>query len=591
MPFVFFVLSLLVFLIGIRTSLKSLKNQTKYRSLNPLHLFVLGVFSALYLALFPLDFIPQAHGVFASLLLPLYHTLQVMLAGYDFQNLYLFYGIGSALSRLYYLYFALLFFIAPLSTFGFILSFFENIHSYLRFSFLRKRNLYVFSCLTERSLVLAASIRTDFPDAVLVFMNVSNQEKEELHDLKIQANGLSAVTFSKEITDLSIRAYQNSQISFYCTSEDESLNLDTALTLIHQLRHREQTNLYVFSTSEEGRLLLDATDFGEMRVRRFHPDRALAQSVIFNHPITQDAIFRNGVNSISALIVGFGGYGKEITKALLWCGQLPNHFLSLHILDRNPAVFSAFQSECPEILEKNGNTTLGEARYQMNFYSGMDVSSYQLHEAIAGLTDTTVVYVSLGNDEINIETAIKLRILFARHQCYPIIRAVVHSTIKADTLSGTGLVNFKQEDYQIEFIGSHREQLSYRFIDNQELEAQGLACHLAYTHRKDEESIEAWQNRQLAATQDFNQSEYLRNSSIATAIHQRYRQAEGVNKETDAIFEHMRWNAYMRTEGYIYSGSPDSSSRNDKAKMHHNLHPYEQLDAESRKKDSVIVDA
>ena len=35
--------------------------------------------------------------------------------------------------------------------------------------------------------------------------------------------------------------------------------------------------------------------------------------------------------------------------------------------------------------------------------------------------------------------------------------------------------------------------------------------------------------------------------------------------------EHKRWNAHMRSEGYVFSGSEDASSRNDLAKMHHNL--------------------
>ena len=66
------------------------------------------------------------------------------------------------------------------------------------------------------------------------------------------------------------------------------------------------------------------------------------------------------------------------------------------------------------------------------------------------------------------------------------------------------------------------------------------------------------------------------------------REDELTEEERDRIekLEHRRWNAYMRSEGYIYSGSPDKSSRNDLAKMHHDLVDFGSLSDEDRRKDS-----
>ena len=60
--------------------------------------------------------------------------------------------------------------------------------------------------------------------------------------------------------------------------------------------------------------------------------------------------------------------------------------------------------------------------------------------------------------------------------------------------------------------------------------------------------------------------------------------------ERDGIeqLEHRRWNAYMRSEGYVYSGSPDKSSRNDLAKVHHNLIDFCGLSEEVKRKDSRV---
>ena len=102
--------------------------------------------------------------------------------------------------------------------------------------------------------------------------------------------------------------------------------------------------------------------------------------------------------------------------------------------------------------------------------------------------------------------------------------------------------------------------------------------------------------------EEFWQYEYNYRSSMASAIHMKARIAcavPGADKEESQIseterdiiekLEHRRWNAYMRSDGYIYSGSPDKSSRNDLAKMHHNLVDFDVLTEEDKRKDSAIA--
>jgi hypothetical protein len=54
------------------------------------------------------------------------------------------------------------------------------------------------------------------------------------------------------------------------------------------------------------------------------------------------------------------------------------------------------------------------------------------------------------------------------------------------------------------------------------------------------------------------------------------------------VLEHRRWNAYMRSEGYVFSGSTDKKSRNDLAKMHHDLVNFADLSEEEKRKDSSV---
>jgi hypothetical protein len=96
----------------------------------------------------------------------------------------------------------------------------------------------------------------------------------------------------------------------------------------------------------------------------------------------------------------------------------------------------------------------------------------------------------------------------------------------------------------------------------------------------------------------FWQYDYNYKSSMASAIHRKMKalcQIPGIEKKPEErteeelwsirILEHRRWNAYMRSEGYVYGGTVERSGRNDMAKMHNCLVPFEQLPYEEQIKD------
>lgn len=108
-----------------------------------------------------------------------------------------------------------------------------------------------------------------------------------------------------------------------------------------------------------------------------------------------------------------------------------------------------------------------------------------------------------------------------------------------------------------------------------------------------------WKRIEIAKTAEAKKSfrfEYNYRSSIAKAIHKRLRKALGFRPDiTDKPWEkmtyddkvelgkieHVRWNAYMRTEGYGYS-----STRNDLTRVHHNLVPVDKLSNDDLRKDA-----
>ena len=230
----------------------------------------------------------------------------------------------------------------------------------------------------------------------------------------------------------------------------------------------------------------------------------------------------------------------------------------------------------------NGVRIPGEAEYTIRIHSGIDVTTKTFADEITRLTDATYVFVSLGSDERNIRTAVDLRMTFERMRIRPVVQTIVFDPGEKAALQG--VTNYRGQTYDIEFLGDLTTSYSEAVIMNSELEADALRRHLRWGREE-----------------EFWQYEYNYNSSVASALHLKARIACGVpgaekreeeltdeQRKTIEMLEHRRWNAYMRSEGYVYSGSQEKSSRNDLAKMHHDLVDYSSLSEEDKRKDSRV---
>jgi hypothetical protein len=279
-----------------------------------------------------------------------------------------------------------------------------------------------------------------------------------------------------------------------------------------------------------------------------------------------------------------GRHGTEMAKALAWFGQMDGYELQINAFDKDPLAEEKFVALVPELMspDYNGVTVEGEAQYSIKIHSGYDVDTASFAEEIYKIKNASYVLVALGNDDVNISTAVKLRMYFERMQIHPIIQAIVYSSEQKRAL--TGVKNFKGQAYDVDFIGDMESSYIVDVIINSELEEDALQRHLKW-----------------GVEDDFWNFEYNYRSSIASAIHMRAKikcGIEFVGKKTEdltqeerdkiEVLEHKRWNAYMRSEGYVFSGSPEKSSRNDLAKMHHDLVDFASLTEEEKRKDSSV---
>ena len=551
-----------------------------------------GVFAAAFFMFIPIHIATgdgSLTGTFRAVFLSLFNSMQVFALGCEFGCVEE--GLSTApesLQMIYQLWISLIFTVAPIFTFGFVLSMFKNVSAYFKYLRSYFNDVYVFSELNDRSIVLANDIKTKNKKASIVFTDVFEGNEEKIYELIEQAKKLGAICFKKDILIVNFKRHsKNRSLSFFAIGNNETENLNQSLKLIESYRNRENTHIYIFSTKIESELLLTAIDKGKIKVRRINEVKSLINRILYERgEIIFDRASRDdsGNKNISAVVIGMGNHGTEMVKALTWYGQMVGYTLKINAFDKDPLAREKFVALVPELMspEYNGVVIEGESQYTISIHSDMDVNTISFADEISKITDASYVFVALGNDDVNINTAVNLRMYFERMKIHPVIQTVVYNTPQKKALEG--IKNYRGQAYDIEFVGDIESSYTENVIIDSELEEDALKRHLKWG--KEEE---------------FWTYEYNYRSSTASAIHMRARIKCGIPGATKSedeltaeerdiieVLEHRRWNAYMRSEGYVFSGSKEKSSRNDLAKMHHDLVDFASLTEEEKRKDGSV---
>lgn len=528
-------------------------------------------------------------GIWRSFFLSVFHAMQVFTIGCDYEVV--LDGLTACpdgVAVTFQVWATTLYVLAPIFTFGFVLSLFKNLSAFLKLALAYFKELYVFSELNEKSLVLATDIKKTNPKAAIVFTDVFDDNVERTCELIDAAKRIGAICFEKDILALDYGKHSaGTGIYFFAIGMDETENMTQSLKLIERHRQRKNTHVYIFSTGVEGELLLTAVDKGAVKVRRINDVQALINRTLYEqgHLLFESAKEgEDGKKHICAVVIGLGKYGVAMLKALAWFGQMDGYQLEIHAFDQDPLAEEKFTALAPELMAPayNGVEVEGEAQYRITIHSGMDVDTITFANEVSKLTNATYVIVALGDDDVNIKTAVNLRMYFERAKIHPVIQSIVYNSQQKIALEG--IKNYRGQAYDIRFIGDLESSYTQDVIIDSELEEEALRIHMKWGKEE-----EFW-------TYQYNYC-----SSVASAIHMRARircGIPGADKREEAltdeerngieVLEHRRWNAYMRAEGYVFSGSKDKKSRNDLAKMHHDLVDFSSLTEEEKRKDSKV---
>ncbi|MDE7454106.1 MAG: hypothetical protein K2N22_06835 [Clostridia bacterium] len=583
------------------------KTVKKRSVITPYNIFLIGFFAASAVMAFPVFYCFKFNddGTFLRVLksvgISIINSLQTFFLNADFMNIKDAVSESGAVAKswatAYTTYFAALYVAAPFLTFAFILSFFKDFLAKLKYALYSGADIYVLSEINERSLALANDILENGGKGrkLVVFTDVYGEAEENTAELIAEAKKLGAVCLKSDITELRLkRADKNHKRKFYFIGENEDENLKQALELIDRCKgvknyDNYDTQFFVFANSTESEVFLDSIDNGNMKVRRITEYRNTILNTLRSHSIFKDAVQKGGIKQINLVIIGIGNYGAELLKTVCWLGQMPGYEVTVHAFDKDNAE-EKFKVSAPEFLEMSGKRIDGEPYYNLVFHNSIDIKSSAFCDELSKIDDVTSVYVALGNDELNIETAVKVRTLFGRaniksESAIPPVYTIVFNAVKSGIFKQRGgLKSMSGKDYNIEFIDGIGSQFRLEVIEQTALEKEGLNCHLKWS--KTSEDIEEDKKK-------YEKYEYYRKSSIAESAHKAAMielglygvDGNGNATEEIAVCEHNRWSAYMRAEGYVYGKKKD-----DIANTHGDLKPYKKL-GEEQKKDFLVKSA
>lgn len=598
--------------------------------------------------------------------------------------------------------------LAPFLTFTNVLAFFGAAFGTLRLRFCYFRKVCIMSELNVQSLALAQDIRarSHWPRPLIVFADVFARNEEADYELRQQARQINGICLKNDAVHLKFSSGCR-EVEIFLIGNNETENIAQAKALTEKHKDKDlDISIYVYASAPYADHILDSLDLGDhmlnskfqtwlrekpedilygsewmsrkipmgdnFTVRRIDPvDMLVRQVLVMNDYNDYKEIHTAAAEdkTVSVTLLGMGRYGSHFLKTAVWFYQRYGYRVEINVFDlgeKNGDPEHRLAQECPELLSKARAAEDDEAQYDIRFFTGVDCRSDVFRNAVLAdecdrLGKTKLVFIALGDDDTNIQTAMTVRTLFDQLHLQqgrkptdtPFIYTLVYddqkvSNLKANSLT-EGLKNHKDESYSIRFVGALEAQYSYETIEkNSQREAEAFKWHLDWARKESQlrnyyehtpPKVTAQEQEDIARFRaeldaelaqsgvvgpewydadliwkdpksgkekvnvqklkekavQYMKYAYYRNSSIAKAFHK-----EAIDKLPDRypehwdlcsceacrikrITEHMRWNAYIRSQGF--SVNPYNDRRYTRGKLHPDLKPWKDIPCRERYKD------
>ena len=395
------ILTLLIFAVGVMLVILNRKDLKRV-----VRILGVCVFLMLMSAIYP-SFAEEAYAIG----LTLFESMCAMLLNANLGDLLEnFNSFNVAYIGIYKTVLLVLLIIAPLFTVGITLSFFSEKFVRLIYRIRSEfRDTYLFSAINERTLCIAEDVAETDRKVVIAFaLRISEDDIDAESLARIKKIG--AYLINDDITQIkhSLRHTRN----YYLLDTNDSENLEAGLR-IYQRYNKERTdkvNMWLYTKNEISEVIFDHL-YETFNVRLINEEGLIARTLATNYPVF-DAV-KDG--RLSILIVGGGHIGLEILRTMTMCSCLGEDIkVDINVIDLNG-------EKSKDIFEK-ASPCLAE-KWNINFHSA-DVKSVSIANVLNGI-DPTYIVICLGNETLNMETALYIRRKYGITDGFPRIHALI----------------------------------------------------------------------------------------------------------------------------------------------------------------------
>lgn len=530
-------------------------------------------------------------------------------------------------SRISGIFFILLTILTPIAFGGMVASFFEGAFAFIRY-FITKNfcDIYYFSDLNEKSVLLAKDIHENQKHSLIVFCN-KNKEIDSALLQEAKYNGFILTTRN----ELDFVKYSKRKHCFFEMKNSEIKNVSDVSAILCEF----QKIFNKCSEEKQNRILVNNKIYllaeNETSYEVINKLQKCVNVIILNrykwafyNVLVKKPLYdclKGGRKDFSITVVGAGKCSVEIIKACVWCTQLGQDYSTkINVIDKNARVIeNRLKKECPELIS---NT------YNINFYD-CDITTADFYKLLeTQCADTNYITVATGSDDDNLNIAIELRRFYLcaspEYDNKPVINVYIENddylqSVQEILHSTSHASDDKDESYYLDTFGSDKEFYSYSMFDDSDIEKLALNSSCVYAAKRDLLNVK---------TDYYGRPEIERNSNRANAIHLIYKlyllgyriikkadaNEEQINNSekllselktiidgeiSDEEFKNLnskrtqlariekeRWNAFYRTEGWC--GIPYdkwtefykkyNKQKNYSLKQHVCVCPYEKLE-------------
>ena len=484
---------------------------------------------------------------------------------------------------------------------GFIIEALDQPFQRIRMSLYKRRYTYLFSEYNDKTLALAESL-PDRAGKNIVF--ISKSSELSLADRE-NIESIGGLWIDQPIREL-IRKYKNHsegmELFLFDVAEEERLTeLDEVCRDLTE-HFQMAIKIYVELSETPWDLYDDCVkrynlgNKNPLTINFVRTEENFVYNDLLKNSIFDMAIPKENHKEINVLLIGaMKERNLEILKTVLYLAQMPGYRLRMMVIE-DGAGREVLRQKMPEVYDQCDRE--GDAIYVLDYKENVAYESNAFDEIIEQeFADFTFVFVNAGSDLMNMQLAMRINAIGYRTG-----RSKTDYQIQVNIRNRQLCAQWTPQILSgISIVGSVEETYDYNFVVMSDLEKAAKAIH---EHRY----------AQKKTWDDYCNNEYNRHSVYARTLSFKYKvqliEAEygadyrttgvnlpderGVESNIWKIYEHMRWNMYMRTLGYRLCDAEllNENCEVDRevrtiAHVHKDLVPFDELDEEEQHKDAL----